>query len=152
MIDQFIQQATQQLGISSDQAKSATGGVLGMIKQHAPAGDFSQLLSKVPGAEQLVNQFGNQAAGGAPGGAGGGGGLGGLMSMASGLLGGGKSSGGGGLGDVAGLMGMLSSNGLSADKGMNFASMLLGFLKQQGGSDLLGSVLKNVPGLSSMLK
>lgn len=147
MIDQFIQQATQQLGISSDQAKSATGGVLGMIKQHAPAGDFSQLLSKVPGAEQLVNQFGNQAAQ-APSGGSGGGGLGGLMSMASGLLGG-K---GGGLGDVAGLMSMLGNNGISADKGMNFASMLMGFLKQQGGSDLLGSVVKNVPGLGSLLK
>jgi hypothetical protein len=147
MIDQFIQQATQQLGISGDQAKSATGGLLGMIKQHAPAGEFSQLLNKVPGAEQLVNQFGNQAP--AASGGGGGGGLGGLMGMASGLLGGGK---GGGLGDVAGLMSMLGNNGISADKGMNFASMLLGFLKQQGGSDLLSSVVKNVPGLGSLLK
>lgn len=158
MIDDFIKQATSQLGISEQSAKQATGGVLGLLKQNSDGGQFGQLMSKIPGADQLVSQFGNAAAPAQSSG----GGLGGALG---GLLGGGGSSGGGGgglmgmaaglLGNKAGgagqLLGILGNSGISPDKGMNFAGMLMGFLKQKGGADLLGGVLKNFPDLAKLI-
>jgi hypothetical protein len=169
VIDDFIKMATSQLGINDQQARGATGSVLGMLKQNAPAGDFSKLLGSVPGAEGLLKQFGG--GGGAPAGGGGGG----LLGAAMGALGGGKSGGGsggggggllgaamgalgggggggGGLGALAGLMGALGNNGISADKAPQFLQMLMGFFQQKAGGDVVSGLLKNLPDLAKFVK
>ena len=60
----FIQMAAQQLNIGEDSATSATAGVLGLLKEHGSAEDFSGLLSKVPGAESLLSDGGGGGMGG----------------------------------------------------------------------------------------
>jgi hypothetical protein len=47
---------------------------------------------------------------------------------------------------------VLAKSGLSADKGMDFAGLLMGFLKQKAGSDLLSGALKNLPDLAKLIK
>ena len=70
--------------------------------------------------------------------------LGGLGAMASSLLG----------DKVGGLVKSLSSLGdvgLSADKLAPFVSLLFGFLREKGGSELIGRVLGKVPELAKMV-
>lgn len=166
MIDDFIKMATSQLGINEQQAKGATGSVLGLLQKSAPAGDFNSLLSAVPGAGDLLKNFGGgssapasgnplgalgSALGGALGGSKGGSG-GGLLGAAMGALGGGGGSGGGGLGQLAGLMGALGNNGVSANQAPQFLSMLLGFFQQKAGGDVMSGLLKNLPDLAKLMK
>jgi hypothetical protein len=144
MIDDFIKQATSQLGISEQAAKSATGGVLGMLQKQAAPNDFSKLLGAVPGADGLLKQFGGATS--APAGGGG------LLGAAMGLLGGAKGGGGGGLGDIASLVGLLGNSGISADKAPNFLGMLMGFFQQKAGGDVMGGIMKNLPDLAKLIK
>ena len=83
-MEEFIKAAAVQLGIGEDKIKSATGGLLGMIKEHAGEGLASDIMNKLPGASALVNESGGASGGGSVGG----GMLGGLMSSASKMLGG----------------------------------------------------------------
>ena len=136
-MEQFIQQAVSQLGISDDQARSATGGVLGMLKDNLEGDTFSDLLGKLPGAESLVDS--------ADSGGGGGGGL------LGGALGGLGSALGGQLGGAASLLSLIQGSGLSGDQAGSFVSMLMNYVKSEAGTELLDKVLKGVPQLKSLL-
>ena len=81
IVDEFISLATQQLGIGAGESRSATAGILQIIKEKLGDSAFAGLLAKLPGAEALLGE--------ADSGSGDGGGLmGSLTSMAGGLLGG----------------------------------------------------------------
>ena len=135
----FIQDAVSKLGIGKDTAESATGGLLGLIKDHADPSDASDMLSKLPGAGDLIKS----AAGGGDEGGGGGGLLGGLGGAIGGALGGG----GGALGAVS----ALTKTGLSADKLGGFVELFKNFALPKLGPDLLKRLLSKVPGLGSLL-
>lgn len=155
----FINMAVKQLGVSEGQAKSATGGLLNLVQQNASGADFSKLLGNLPGAQDLMKQ--------ATGGGGGGGGGGGLGGALGGLLGGSKGGGGGlgnlasmaagalgkdsGSGQVANILGMLSSSGISADKAGGFVKMFADYLSGNGGGDVVKQLLGNVPQLQQLL-
>jgi hypothetical protein len=149
----FINMATKQLGISDGAAKQGTGALLGMVQQQLGSGDFGKLTSMLPGAQQLMGGGGG-ASGGASGGAGGiagalgglmgggkgsGGGLGALASAASGLLG--KDA--GGLGQIAGLVSQLGNAGIGADKAGGFIKLFMDYLGNKGGGDLVTKLLGN---------
>lgn len=136
-MNDFIQMAMSQLGLNQQTAQSATGSVLQMIQKNAPAGDFGKLLQSVPGAGDMLKMAGGTAGGG-------GGGLGGLLGAASGLL-------GGKLGAAAGALSMLEKSGLGADKIGPFANLLMGYLKNKGGADLVSGLLSNVPDLKKLM-
>lgn len=146
----FINMAVKQLGINEGQAKSATGGVLGMLQGQMGGGDFQKLMGLLPGAQDLMK--GATAGGGGGGGGGiagalggmlggksGGGGLGGLANMASGLLGGDK--GGGGAGQ---LLSLLGNSGLSGDTAGGFLKLFIDYVGGKGGGDLLKGVTGNM--------
>ncbi len=135
-MQEFFQQAASKLGIGEDTAKSATGGLLGLIKEHADGADFAELASKVPGVSQLADA--------APSGGGGGGGLGGMLGGITDAIGGGD-------GGALGALGALTKSGLSMDKIGSFAGLFSGFLKNKIGGDLIKRLLGSVPGLSSLL-
>ncbi|MFO0833084.1 MAG: DUF2780 domain-containing protein [Phycisphaerales bacterium] len=151
----FINMAVKQLGISDGQAKSATGGLLNMVQQHAGGADFSKLLGNLPGAGDLMQQAAG-AAGGGGGGLGGalgglmggnkGGGLGGLAAMASSALG--KES---GAGQVAGVVAMLSNSGISADKAGGFLRLFTDYLGSKGGGDVVKTLLSKAPQLQQLM-
>ena len=68
-IEEFIQSAVGDLGVSQDAARTGVGGVLQSLQQGAEPGDFQQLLSSMPGAAALLSKAKGVAAGAAePGG------------------------------------------------------------------------------------
>ncbi|MDJ0521299.1 MAG: hypothetical protein QNJ90_04420 [Planctomycetota bacterium] len=134
MLD-FIQDAAGKLGIGEDTAKSATGGLLGLIQEHADPADASEMLSKLPGAAELIPSGGDSGGGGL---------LGGLGDALGGALGGGA---GGALGAVE----ALSKTGLSADKLGSFLELFKNFALPKLGPDLLQRLLGKIPGLGSLL-
>lgn len=135
MMDQFLDLAKDKLGIGGDAAKQATGGLLGLVKEHAPEADFSSLTSKVPGVSDLIS-------GAMGGGNSGGGGLGGMLGQVTGALGGGGSG-----GAIAALLG----SGLGLDKIKNLFAMLKAFLVDKVGKGLIGSLTSKMPDLGSLL-
>jgi hypothetical protein len=135
-IQDFIGMATKQLGVAPDAAKAGTGGLLGLIQQHAGAADFGKLAAAIPGAADLAK--------GGSGGGGVGGMLGGLASKAGGLL-------GGSAGGAAGALAALAGAGLTGDKATGFLKLFTDFLKKQLSGDLLKSIGSKVPGLGSFL-
>ncbi len=133
----FIQDAVSKLGIGKDTAESATGGLLGLIKEHADPGDASEMLSKLPGSADLMPSGGGDSGGG-------GGMLGGLGDALGGAL-------GGGAGSALGAMGALSKTGLSADKLGGFVELFKNFALPKLGPDLLKRLLSKIPGIGGLL-
>jgi hypothetical protein len=134
-VQEFIQGVAQQLGIGTDKAKEATGGLLGMIQQHAPQADFATLLDKVPGAKALLPA---KASGG-----------GGVIGALGGALGG---SLGGGVGKALGAADALGKLGLDAGKLGGFVGQFSTYLKPLLGGDLVKRLLASVPGIGALLK
>lgn len=135
-MEEFISMVTEQLGIGEKETRSATGGILDMLKEQLDDSTFGSVLEKLPGAEGMLGL----ADTGASEGGGGGGLLGSLASAAGSLMGG---EGGG----LASIMKILSDAGISLEQGTQFLSTLVGFLKDKLGSDLFGTVAKNLPDL-----
>ena len=135
-MEEFISMVTSQLGIGETEAKSATGGVLKVIKDQLGESSFGSMLEKLPGADSLVSEA---EAGGSES-SGGGGLMGSLTSMAGSLLGGG----GGGVADVTQA---LSSSGIGLDKAGGFLSTLMDFLKNKLGDDMFATLTSNLPDL-----
>ena len=132
----FIQDVASKLGVGTDTAEAATGGLLGLIKQNADGGDVSEMLGKLPGAEGLIES--------ASAGGGGGGLLGSIGGALSGALGGGG-------GNALGAVEALTKGGLSMDKLGSFLSMFKQYVQPLLGADLLKRLLGSVPGLGNLL-
>ena len=137
-MDEFIQMVTKQLGVSDETGKSATGGIMKMIKDQVGGDLFAKVQEQLPGVQGLL---GAAEKSGGPEASGSGGGLmGSLTSMAGSLLGG-KAKG------LADITAALTKSGLSLDKAPQFISLLVGFLKDKLGSDLFASVAAKLPDL-----
>jgi hypothetical protein len=135
-IQDFIQSAASQIGASESATESATGSILKALQGGADAGDFQQLLQKVPGAAGVLSK--------AAGGDDSGGGLGGLLgSAASGL--------GGSLGAGAGILAMLQKSGLGSDKLGALLPLLLQFLKSEAGEALVSRIFGKAPELKALM-
>jgi len=133
-MNEFISSVTSQLGISEDDAKKATGGILGLIKDNADSGDFSKLMDSLQGASEMTASAGS--------GTGRGGGL--LGKVTSAL--------GGNVGNAAGVLGILSGSGLSADKAGSFVSLFINFAKEKAGPELIEGILDKIPELKALIK
>ncbi|MFN3197709.1 MAG: DUF2780 domain-containing protein [Bradymonadia bacterium] len=146
MIDGFISEAASKFGIDPSTARSLTGGLLKAVKGEAPEEDFNAVADQVPGMAELANEDAEESGGGGGGllGGLGGGGLGGLMGAATSVLGG---EGGG----ITQLMTLFSSSGLGADQAGGFVQMLVGFLKNKVGDDLVQKLVSKVPMLGQFL-
>ncbi len=133
-MDEFLSLVTSKLGTGTDAAKSATGGLLRLIKAHGDKSDVSELFSKLPGAESLLGEAPEM-------GGGGGGGL--LGSIASAV--------GGDAGTALGAVEMFSKSGLSLDKAGSFVDMFKDFAMKHAGEALIKRLLAKIPGLGSLL-
>lgn len=136
-MDEFITMITNQLGITEQQGRSATGGVLKLLKDKLDEGTFSDLLNQLPGAEGLVSQSESAPQGLSSGG---GGLMGSLTSMAGSLL--------GGKGSIVAQVGKtLSESGIGIDKAGGFLSTLVSFLKDKLGEDAFRALAEKLPEL-----
>ena len=139
-MDEFIKMVTSQLGLGEEQTRAATGGLLGMIKDKVGDGLGTEILSKLPGADALINDAPAAQAEAAESG-GGGGMLGGLMSAAGKML-------GGNAGSALGIASMLSSSGIDLEKSGSFITMFTSFVKDKIGDDMWGKLAEYLPDLN----
>ncbi len=133
-MQEFIHSVVSQLGISEDTAKSATGGLLSLLKEKTGGDAMNSLLAKLPGAEGLMSSVGSGSKGGL------GAALGGLGSTFGGQGGG-----------AAGVLAALQGSGLNASQVGPFVKMLVDFAKQKAGPDLVNQALEKAPDLKNLL-
>ncbi len=138
-IEDFIQSAVGDLGISPDAAKTGVGAVLQSLQQGAEPGDFQQLLSSMPGAAALLSNVKGSAGAGESGG-----GLGGALGAVGSML-------GGGAGSALGLLNLLQGSGISSDKLGPFVSKFIDFAKSSAGQALIGRILSKAPEIAKLL-
>lgn len=131
-MDEFIQLAARQLGIGSDEIRSATGSIMKLVKDHLDDTSFSQISSKLPGVQSLLSDSDDSAAAGGL--------IGSLTSLAGSLLG----DKAGGLASIAAI---LAKSGISLEKSADFMKMLIDFLKARLGGDLFETVMAKLPDL-----
>ena len=137
-IEDFVKMAAQNLGQSEDSTRSATGALLGAIKDKADPGDFQELLGAIPGAGGLLG-------GGSSGDSGGGGG--GLMG---GVLGAAKSAMGDKLGGSLGILSAVQGSGFDAGSVGGLVSMFMKFARSSAGEGVISKLLSKVPELAKL--
>lgn len=127
MIDQFIQQAVSQLGISQQDAEEGTSGLLSLLQQNADSSSFSSLLSQIGGAETLMNKYdaGKDLGSGVTG----------LLGSAAGLLGGQTGS------NMALITTLVSQLNLNSSQLGGLARMFFDFVKSEAGEQLASRVM-----------
>ncbi len=135
MIDGLVNTIASQLGIDATVARQGVGVVFALLQKFGESGAVSQLFDAIPGAADLAS---GQAAS-LDGGAGGG-----LMGMAGGLL-------GGSAGDAAKALGALQGLGRDMDQSKQLASLVGGFIKDNGGAGALDGVLGDAGWLKALL-
>ena len=141
MIDQLVKLVADRLGVDSSMAEQGVGTLLGLLKGQASGTQaLSQLFDKLPGAEALADQFMD----GAPSSSGGGGLMGGLLSKASGML-------GGNAGDMMEAMAAFQKTGLSMDQAKDMMPVVKDFMVENVGADTLKEVVGSVPALKNFL-
>ena len=132
-MEDFIKMAAGQLGIGEGETRSATGGVIDLLKGQLDSGVFSQIAEKIPGFDSVSSDA-------EPAEEGGGGMLGGLMGKAASML-------GGDLGKAAGILEIFNKSGMDAEKGGSFLSMFVDFVKDKVGDELWGKIADFIPGI-----
>ena len=133
-MNEFLSLVTDKVGLDADTAKSATGALMGALKEKLPSGDFSELTEKIPDLAGLVSGGEDSSGGGL---------LGGLAGSVSSLMGGDSGA--------TGLLGKLLGSGLDAGKVGSFVQTFVGFVKEKGGESLLEKLQGGLPDLAKLL-
>lgn len=144
-IQDFITLASRNLNISEDKARTATGGILDVVKSGAAPADFTALLGALPGASALVgaSKPGVTSPSGGTGGAGGA-----LSALSGGAMGAVGGVVGGKAGGALELLGTLKSSGLSVAQGGDFTKLFFNFVKEKAGAGLVGNLTSKMPELA----
>ena len=116
--DKLIGQLVDLLGVTQSQAEGGAGAVFKEAKNNMSGGDYSQLLSAVPGIDSLINA--------APEGSG-------LAGKASSLFGGSSDY----VKGMAGLTDSFSKLGLSPDMVGKYTDVILDFVQSEAGQQTM---------------
>jgi len=138
-VDELISQIAGQFGIDNDASKSVVGKVIEMFTSQFDGDQRSDILSKLPGAEELISEVSGAAAGGS----GGGGILGGLAGAASSMLGSG--------GSALEIGSILKSAGLDLDQAGPLVKMVIEFIQGKVGGDVVNSILEKISQLKELI-
>jgi uncharacterized protein (DUF2267 family) len=125
----FISDLATKAGVSPDMARKGVGAILALLKEKLPAGSFSQVLSAIPNANNLMADAQESQEGS------GGGVLGAVSAAVSKLVGGG----------AAELTNRLSKLGFSAEQLERFLPKVLEFLKSKLPADVLKHASAHLP-------
>ncbi|MCU0256816.1 MAG: DUF2267 domain-containing protein [Vicinamibacterales bacterium] len=143
-LQEFLNLASVTLGATEQTVRRATAVVLDVVTRAAPAADVQQLLSRVPGAAELLAAFrpappppppppanGVAAA------------LGDLVTNAATAI-------QGTIGSGAALLRLLVEIGFDPQKAQQFAIMFVDFARAYAGSDLVNRVIDAIPGAKQL--
>lgn len=136
----FIKSVSAKLGVDESIARTTTANAMSWLKDNLGGDAFSSVAAKVDGAQTMADTGTSDIP---DEGTSGGGLMGSLGGMASGLM--------GGQGEGGGLMGLLGKSGLSMDKIPEFGTMLLNFLKEKCGPQIIEQITSKVPMLKSFV-
>ncbi|MBY6018594.1 DUF2780 domain-containing protein [Halomonas denitrificans] len=114
----LVDTLVSELGITEDQAIGGAGALMAYAKQDLGSEDWSQLAELVPEASTLAESAD----------------MGGVMGSLGNVLGDGAG--------MAQVLEQMSALGLDADTISQFAPVVIDYLKQQGGEDLIGTLTK----------
>lgn len=119
----LIGQLVDLLGVTRSQAEGGAGAIFKAAKSNMSSGDYSQLLSAIPGIDSLVDAAPQSS---------------GLAGKASSLLG----SSSGSMKGTAGLTDSFSSLGLSPDMVGKYSDIVLDFVQSEAGQQTM-TLVKN---------
>jgi hypothetical protein len=131
-VNEVIDQIAAKAGIAPDVAEKAVGTILGFLQRESPDGPVTKMIAAIPGASDLVAQYGSEEASG-------GGLLGGLLSAV------------GGGGGIMALGQQLMSSGLSMGEVTSLAKATIEAAREHAGNDVVDKVVGSVPGLSQFV-
>lgn len=114
----LIGSLTDLLGVSNEQAVGGAGAVFREAKNNMSAGDYSQLLSAIPGIDSLIKSAPKAS---------------GLAGSASSLLGGSSSS----VKGMTALTDSFSQLGLSPDMVNQYVDVILNFVQSEAGQQTM---------------
>lgn len=138
-MEELIKSVVGELGLDEGVTRNATGSLFGFIKE-GMGGDFSQIADKLPGIDDLISGASEASAGGDDGG----GLLGGIAKAASSVL-------GGSAGEGLELAAILEKLGLSTDQIGSLVTMVINFIKENVGDEVIDLITDRVPALKPFL-
>jgi hypothetical protein len=124
-MNDIIRQISEATGIQPNVAEKALGMMLGFLEKEGEDGPVQKMLAAIPGAQDLVSQYGGDGSGG----------------FLSGLAGGG----------IMGLGQQLMGLGLGMGEITALAKQTIALAKQYAGEELVDQVVASIPGLSQFV-
>ncbi len=134
-MDDLIKQLTAQLGIDSNQATQAAGSVMSLLKSEAGDDLFGKVASAIPGALAAAESAKTPTSAG--GGAG-------LVGTVMGML-------GGSAGKGFALAAALKALGIDESKLGSFGQIVVNFIQQKAGNDVVQQLLAKLPALQGLI-
>jgi len=124
-MNDIIRQISEATGIQPNVAEKALGMMLGFLEKEGEDGPVQKMLAAIPGAQDLISQYGGDGSGG----------------FLSGLAGGG----------IMGLGQQLMGLGMGMGEITALAKQTIAMAKQYAGEDLVDQVVASIPGLSQFV-
>lgn len=124
-MNDIIRQISEATGIQPNVAEKALGMMLGFLEKEGEDGKVHQMLAAIPGARDLVSQYGGDGSGGFLAGLAGGG----IMGLGQQLMGLGM-----GMGEITAL-----------------AKQTIAIAKQYAGEQVVDEVVASIPGLGQFV-
>lgn len=124
-MNDIIRQISESTGIQPNVAEKALGLMLGFLEKEGEDGPVQQMLAAIPGAKDLVSQYGGDGSGG----------------FLSGLAGGG----------IMGLGQQLMGLGMGMGEITALAKQTIALAKQYAGEQVVDEVVASIPGLSQFV-
>ncbi len=137
-MNEIIAAIAQKLNLPEASVRNAARSLLNFAREKVGGPDFENLVSKIPGASELLSEPTKPSTGEA------GGLLGGLLGAAGGLLGGQTA-------DLARVAVALESAGIPADRVMPFAQEFFREIRESVGPEVLGRLAENFPALKNVI-
>ena len=124
-MNDIIRQISEATGIQANVAEKALGMMLGFLEKEGEDGPVQKMLAAIPGAQDLVSQYGGDGSGG----------------FLSGLAGSG----------IMGLGQQLMGLGLGMGEITALARQTIALAKQYAGEELVDQVVASIPGLGQFV-
>jgi hypothetical protein len=124
-MNDIIRQISEATGIQPNVAEKALGLMLGFLEKEGEDGPVQKMLAAIPGAQDLISQYGGDGSGG----------------FLSGLAGGG----------IMGLGQQLMGQGLGMGEITALAKQTIALARQYAGDQLVDEVVASIPGLGQFV-
>lgn len=128
-MDELISRIMAVSGLDETLARKAVGIILAFLQKEGPPTEIAELMTALPGAQELAD-----AHGGAKGG---------LMGAVGGMM--------GGNGGVMALGGQLMGAGLSMGQIQSVSKEMFAVGREKAGEDAMGAIVGAIPGLGQFV-